>query len=155
MTEVGFYHLTRSTLETALPRLLEKAYAAGRKVVVRVGDPERLEPLNRALWTYGNASFLPHGTRTDGDPERQPIYLTAEQDNPNGADLLVLVAGAEAPDLAAFERCLDLFDGKDEVALAHARERWRQVLAQGHKLVYWQQNAQGGWIKAMERSGGD
>jgi DNA polymerase-3 subunit chi len=155
MTEVGFYHLTRSTLEAALPRLLEKAYASGRKVVVRVGDPERLEPLNRALWTYANASFLPHGTKADGQPERQPIYLTAEQDNPNGAALLVLVAGAEAPDLAAFARCLDLFDGKDELALAHARERWRQALAQGHKLVYWQQNEQGGWTKAMERSGGD
>ena len=32
LTEVGFYHLTRSTLEEALPRLLEKAYAAGSRV---------------------------------------------------------------------------------------------------------------------------
>ena len=66
MTEVGFYHLTRSTLDEALPRLLEKAYAAGNRVLVRVGDPERLELLNRALWTYGKESFLPHGTRSDG-----------------------------------------------------------------------------------------
>ena len=36
LTEVGFYHLTRSTLEEALPRLLEKAYAAGNRVLVRV-----------------------------------------------------------------------------------------------------------------------
>ena len=76
LTEIGFYHLTRSTLEEALPRLLEKAYAAGNRVLVRVGDAERLELLNRALWTYGKDSFLPHGTRADGFPEDQPIYLT-------------------------------------------------------------------------------
>ncbi len=93
MTEVGFYHLTRSTLDEALPRLLEKAYAAGNRVLVRVGDPERLELLNRALWTYGKESFLPHGTRSDGFAEEQPIYLTTQVENPNGATILVLVDG--------------------------------------------------------------
>ena len=86
MTEVGFYHLTRSTLDEALPRLLEKAYAAGHRVLVRVGDPERLELLNRALWTYGKESFLPHGARSDGFAEDQPIYLTTQVENPNGGD---------------------------------------------------------------------
>ena len=37
MAEVGFYHLTRSPLEEALPRLLEKAYATGQRALVRVG----------------------------------------------------------------------------------------------------------------------
>ncbi|MEK0082447.1 DNA polymerase III subunit chi [Benzoatithermus flavus] len=153
MTEVGFYHLTRSTLEEALPRLLEKAYAAGLRAVVRVGDPERVELLNRALWTYAKESFLPHGTRADGWPERQPIYLSAEIDNPNGASLLVLVEDAPAPDLAGFARCLLLFDGNDPAAVGRARTRWREALAQGHKCVYWQQTARGGWTKAAEKDG--
>lgn len=153
MAEVGFYHLTKSTLEEALPRLLEKAYASGLKALVRVGDPERLEFLNRALWSYAKESFLPHGTRADGWPERQPIYLSAEGDNPNGATLLVLVEGAEAPDLAAFDRCLILFDGNDPAAVEHARARWRDALAEGHRCVYWQQADRGGWSKAAEKGG--
>ena len=148
MTEVGFYHLTRSPLEDALPKLLEKAYAAGNRVLVRAGDAERLELLNRALWTYGKDSFLPHGTRADGFAEDQPIYLTSQVENPNRATILALVLDAEAPDLAAFDRCLDLFDGGDPGSVARARERWRQATAAGHACTYWQQREQGGWVKA-------
>jgi DNA polymerase III subunit chi len=155
LTEVGLYHLTRSTLEDALPRLLEKAYAAGHRVLVRGTDPERLELLNRALWTYAKESFLPHGTRADGHPELQPIFLTtSEEENPNGARLLVLADGASAPDLDRFDRCLELFDGGDPEAVGRARRRWREILDQGHTAVYWQQNERGGWAKAAEKSVG-
>jgi DNA polymerase-3 subunit chi len=147
LTEVGFYHLTRSTLEDALPRLLEKAHAGGSRVVVRVGDSERLELLNRALWTYGKDSFLPHGTRADGFPEDQPIYLTTQVENPNGASILVLVHDAAAPDLGSFDRCLDLFDGGDPDAVSRARVRWRAAAAAGHGCIYWQQSERGGWTK--------
>jgi DNA polymerase-3 subunit chi len=148
LTEVGFYHLTRSSLDEALPRLLEKAYAAGQRVVVRGSDPERIELLNRGLWAYGKDSFLPHGARSDGLAEDQPIYLTAQVENPNGATILVRVDEAEAPDLDTFERCLDLFDGGDEDAVARARSRWRAAQAAGHGCVYWQQSERGGWVKA-------
>ena len=152
MTEVGFYHLTRSTLEDALPRLLEKAYAAGHRVLVRGTDPERLELLNRALWTYTKESFLPHGTRADGHPELQPIFLTVGEENPNGAKLLVLADGASAPDLDRFDRCLELFDGGDPQAVERARQRWREVLDRGYRAVYWQQYERGGWVKAAEKA---
>jgi len=148
LTEVGFYHLTRSSLEEALPRLLEKAYAAGNRVLVRGTDNERLELLNRSLWTYGKDSFLPHGMKADGFVEQQPIYLTAEPGNPIGATVLALVDGAEAPDLATFARCLDLFDGGDPEAVARARVRWREAAAAGHSCTYWQQGERGGWSKA-------
>lgn len=153
MAEVGFYHLTRSTLEDALPRLLEKAYATGQRILVRAGDAERVELLNRHLWTYAKESFLPHGTRADGFAEEQPIFLTAGADNPNGARLLVLVDGAPATDLAGFDRCLDLFDGGDPEAVERARARWREALGRGHRCVYWQQDERGRWIKAAEKTG--
>jgi DNA polymerase III subunit chi len=147
LTELGFYHLTRTPLEEALPRLLEKAVAAGKRVVLRAADAERLEALNRSLWTYAPDSFLPHGARADGFAEEQPVYLTTGPEVPNGAAVLVLVDGAEAPDLAAFERCLELFDGRDGEAVARARERWRAAQAAGHEVTYWRQNERGGWVK--------
>jgi DNA polymerase-3 subunit chi len=147
VTEIGFYHLTRSTLHEALPRLLEKAYASGARVLVRGRDPERIDLLDRVLWTYAKESFLPHGTRSDGHPEEQPIYLTAQVENPNRADILVRIDEAEAPDLASFARCLDLFDGGDPDAVARARDRWRTAAAAGHACIYWQQGERGGWVK--------
>ena len=89
MTEIGFYHLQRTSLEKALPRLLEKVLASGRRAVVMAGSPERVEALNLALWVQDPNGFLPHGSAADGNAERQPVWLTAADENPNGATVLV------------------------------------------------------------------
>ena len=146
MTEIGFYHLLATPLERALPRLLERGRASGHRIVVRAGSPEHVEHLNALLWTYGDATFLPHGSARDGNPDQQPVWLTAGADAPNGASMLVLVDGVTASDLDGFARVVDLFDGNDESAVAAARDRWRQAKAAGHSLTYWQQTATG-WEK--------
>jgi DNA polymerase-3 subunit chi len=130
-----------------LPKLLERGLAAGFRIVVLAGSAERVEHLDAALWTYDDASFLPHGSRRDGRPERQPVWLTDSDENPNLADMLVLTDGAGSTRLAEYRRCLDLFDGNDEAALAAARERWRRAKEAGHALTYWQQTPAGGWAK--------
>jgi DNA polymerase III subunit chi len=146
MAEIGFYHLLATPLERALPRLLERARNQGYRIVVRAASAERVEHLNALLWTYDDASFLPHGAAKDGNPAAQPIWLTEHDDNPNDATMLVLVDGVAAADIAAFARCVDLFDGNDENAVEAARERWRRAAAAGHALTYWQQTAKG-WEK--------
>jgi DNA polymerase III subunit chi len=146
MTEVGFYHLTTTSLERALPRLLEKALGRGLRAVVLAESAERVATLDAALWTFDDASFLPHGTAADGNADRQPIYLTHQDENPNGAALLVLVDGLSVADLSRYQRCLDLFDGANEAAVAAARRRWQACKAAGHTLTYWQQSESGGWV---------
>jgi DNA polymerase-3 subunit chi len=150
MTEIGFYHLTRTPLERALPKLLEKVLAAGKRAVVRAGSDERVEFLNAALWTYEPGSFLPHGTAKEGEAPRQPIWLTAGDENPNGAQVLVLTDGARSGDPDAFERCLEMFDGRDQQAVEAARTRWRGYREAGHSLTYWQQTDSGSWEKKAE-----
>ena len=150
MTEIAFYHLLRSPLEAVLPKLLEKTRAADKRAVVIAGSGERVDALGALLWSYDQDSWLPHGDAKDGSPEDQPIWLTETDENPNGAQFLFLTDGAAAGDLAGFERCFDLFDGRDEVAVADARDRWRALKDAGHTLTYWQQNEQGKW---EEKSG--
>jgi DNA polymerase-3 subunit chi len=146
VAEIGFYHLLATPLERALPRLLELGLKAGFRIVVLAGSPERMEHLDAVLWSYDDASFLPHGSRRDGRPERQPVWLSDSDENPNRADMLVLTDGAVSARLSEYRRCLDLFDGNDETALAAARERWRRAKEAGHALTYWQQTASG-WAK--------
>jgi DNA polymerase-3 subunit chi len=146
MTEIGFYHLDKMPLDRALPRLLERGLAAGFRIVVLAGSAERVAHLDAVLWTYDDASFLPHGSRRDGRAEHQPVWLTDSDENPNRADMLVLTDGAASTRLAEYRRCLDLFDGNDEAALAAARERWRAAKTIGHTLTYWQQTGTG-WAK--------
>lgn len=150
MAELLFYHLTRRRLEQVLPELLEKTLQRGWKAVVKGGSEERIQQLNGDLWTYGRASFLPHGLKADGFADRQPVYLTTEDERPNNADVLFLVDGADAENVSAYARVCDLFDGNDEDAVQAARARWKRAKDAGHTLTYWQQSETGGWVKKAE-----
>lgn len=147
MTDVSFYHLERSNLESVLPKLLEKVLSAGLKAVVKLGSVERVEAINGLLWTYEQGSFLPHGSVSDGNGPEQPIWLTDGDDNPAGATVLVLADGAESSSLAGYDRCLELFDGRDEAALSATRAHWKMYKAQGFSLTYMRQTPVGGWEK--------
>jgi DNA polymerase-3 subunit chi len=147
MTEVRFYHLQRTPLEAALPPMLEKTLTRGQRAVLMAGSPERVEALAAWLWTYSDRSFLPHGTVRDGMADQQPIWLTAADENPNGAAALFLADGATSAAIDRFELCVELFDGNDPAAVAAARERWTAYLAAGHVLTYYQQDEAGRWQK--------
>lgn len=149
MTEVLFYHLQNAPLEQVLPQLLERSLERGWRAVVRAGGPERLDALNNALWTYSDDSFLPHGTREDGPAALEPVFLTVEDENPNNANVLFLVDGASPGNVGSYERCVLMFDGRDEAALAAAREHWKTLKAEGHDATYWQQSPEGRWEKKV------
>jgi DNA polymerase-3 subunit chi len=150
MTEVRFYHLQRATLETALPPMLEKTLERGQRAVVMAGSAERVEALTSHLWTYAERGFLPHGSKRDGQAERQPVWLTAEDENPNGAQVLFLTDGATSGHVGDFALCVELFDGNDADTVAAARRRWADYKSAGHKLTYWQQTPAGRWERKAE-----
>lgn len=147
MSELRFYHLTRTSLEQTLPGLLEKSLERGWTAVVMASSEERAEALALHLWTWKPDSFLPHGTAKDGFPERQPVYLTAADERPNDAHVLFLTDGAESGRLGDYALVCDLFDGTDPDAVAAARRRWKAAKEAGHGLTYWQQTERGGWEK--------
>ena len=143
MTEIRFYHLTRKTLEQALPELLEKTLERGLRAVVMTGSAERAEALTQMLWTYDPNRFLPHGNAKDGNAGLQPIWLTAEDERPNGAEILFLTDGAASSRLGDYARVCDIFDGNDEEALASARQRWAAAKKEGHELISaWNKNSE-------------
>lgn len=146
MTEIRFYHLTRKTLEQVLPELLEKTLERGLRAVVMASSAERVEALTQHLWMYRPDSFLPHGSAKDGDPSLHPVWLTAQDERPNEAQILFLTDGASSENCAAYDRVCDIFDGTDEDALAAARQRWKICKESGHTLSYWQQS-ETGWTE--------
>jgi DNA polymerase-3 subunit chi len=145
MPEIWFYHLTGTSLEQALPTLLEKTLARGWRAVVRAGSPERLKALDDHLWTYREESFLPHGAVDEGDPATQPIFLTLADERPNGAEIVFAVDGAELPASPGWSRAVLVFDGNDDEALARARSAWKSLKGSGADLSYWRQDDAGRW----------
>ena len=145
MTRVDFYHLQQDTLENVLPKLLEKAYASEKNILVRIGNEDRVELLNNLLWTYKEESFLPHACKKYGQADKQPIWLTSEDDNPNNASYLFLIDCAEYKEDDDFERVFCIFDGNNKESLEYARDLWKRLKEQDAELNYWQQNSVGKW----------
>ncbi len=146
MKEINFYHLTTTTLERALPKLLEKVYQSGKRAVVFTNSENRAEEINKLLWTYSTNRFLPHGTKQDGFVEDQPVFITSENENPNKSEIAVAISGL-TPSLESFNRLLDIFDGNNPEELANAKERWKDYKAKGFSLSYLKQDAEGKWEK--------
>ncbi len=147
MTDIAFYHLERSPLETALPKLLEKTLQAGNRALVLASSDERVEALTDVLWTYDRNAWLPHGSAKDGFPDQQPIWISTSDDNVNDATFLFLTDGATTITVPDYVRCFELFDGNDPDSISEARTRWQAYKAEGHQIAYWQQTATGGWTK--------
>lgn len=148
MTDISFYQVMNATpasVDATLPALLEKALASGKKILVRCPSTERAFRLNESLWSYRADSFLPHGMTEDGHVENQPIFITDKVENPNGADILVVLSGAEAPDFSNYLRVLDMFEASD-VQQDHARARFKEYKDKGYPLSYFANEGQG-WQK--------
>jgi DNA polymerase-3 subunit chi len=145
MADIGFYHLTRTGPEQALPALLGRTLAAGKRAVIRCAA-DRIPAIDTTLWVCPEPDWLPHGTASTGEADLQPIWITDTDDAPNGATYLFLLDGQTSARLDAYERIFDLFDGGDESAVASARARWRLAKSAGHTLTYWQQGPRG-WEK--------
>lgn len=146
MTEVLFYHLQDRPLDGVLPQLLEKSLERGWRAAVQSPSEERLDALDALLWTYRNESFLPHGTWRDAHAQSQPVLLSLDAANANGAQVRFLIDLAPLPpDLDTYARIVLIFDGEDEAALASAREAWAKVRTQGLDATYWQCDEMGRW----------
>ena len=143
--KISFYHLTKAPLERALPQLLDKILSNDKRAILFFDDEDKMLELDKKLWTLGKNSFLPHGTQNDPRKDEQLIYLTMEEENPCNAQFLVNLSGVVPKFMADFDRYMDMFDGNDDAELTAARTRWKQLSAQGHKPVYYQQNENGGW----------
>ena len=149
MSRIDFYHLQKQNLEDVLPKLVEKAYATGNKIKIKVGNEARVEFINSLLWTFDEEAFIPHGSKKDGFAKEQPIWLSSEDDNPNQAEMLFLVDGAKF-NLSIennYSRIFNIFDGNNEESLQQARDFWKEVSALGFEKNYFQQDDSGKWNK--------
>jgi DNA polymerase-3 subunit chi len=146
MTEILFYQLKGQPLEQVLPPLIQKSLERGWRVAVQAASDERVEALDAHLWTWRDDVFLPHGTWRDAEAAEQPVLLTVNETNPNGAAVRFLVEGASIPgDAAAYQRLVVLFDGEDPDALEAARARWSDAKDQGFEVTYWLTDKNGRW----------
>lgn len=148
MTEYWFYHLESSSLESVLPDLLEKTRTRGWRSIVKLPEA-RLADMDGYLWTYQDASFLPHGRDDEPLSDQQPIILTATAETSEGFECAFLIEGQEMEMAPKTERCIVMINGRSEDDVRHARTFWKRLKDTDAKLSYWQQSEQGRWEKKV------
>lgn len=151
MAEVWFYHLTETSAEGALLRLVPPALAKGWRIEIRGTDPARMAHLDQALWLGPEEGFLPHGLAGGPHDALQPVLLTLGP-QAQARDCLMLVDGAPVAldEAGRFSRTCVVFDGGDGDQLSRARHLWVQVTGAGLAAQYWAQE-DGRWIRKQDR----
>jgi len=150
--ELLFYHLQAAPLEAVLPNLLQKSLDKGWRAIVETNSIERVEHIDTMLWTFADDSFLAHsafikGKNTDLNLQAQPILVTNEETNPNGAQIRFFVDSGDVTAHSDYERLVYIFTGHDEQAVARARAQWSAAVNNKMPATYWQQSDRGRWEK--------
>lgn len=141
--QVDFYHLDATPLDRVLPRIAERILVDGGRLLVVMEGEAMLARLDRQLWDYSPASFLPHGREGGADDTRQPILLSQSILAANGARNVALADGAWHEAALGFDRAFYLFD---EARIDEARRRWRALAGTADVTrKFWKQDEAGKW----------
>jgi DNA polymerase-3 subunit chi len=114
-------------------RLVERVYAAGKRIYVHVPDQRLAEHLDRLLWTFEEGSFLPHGLVGKTDPALTPVLIGSDGDQGEGDQVLINLDPGVPPFLDRFERLCEPVDN-DAAVRGAARERYRYYRDRGYDL---------------------
>lgn len=144
--QVDFYHLTLTPVERALPRIAERVLAGGGRLLVVSGDAGQRRMLDKAMWSYADDSFLPHGEAGGEFDATQPVLIAGAPEPVNGARHIALVDGAWRDAALGFERVFHFFD---QANIAAARAAWKALGERaGVERRYWKQDERGRWEQA-------
>jgi DNA polymerase-3 subunit chi len=146
MPQISFYHLSKTNLEEALPKLLEKVLETNGKAVVLCNDDGKVKLIDGLLWSVGGKRFIPHATANDNDVEMNPVFITAKEENPIEANFLVNLKLEDSDFYSKFQRTLLVFNGSTDSELTYARALWKKLKSDASfELKYFQQNDKGIW----------
>ncbi len=134
MTEVAFHFNAGDKLGYSC-RLLRKAVARGSRVAV-TGDQSMLERLDKDLWTFSAADFVPHCVAaSDATLVAASPVLLCESADASPHQQVLLNLGAEVPiGFERFERLIEIV-GTDDADRAHSRKRWKYYRDRGYAIT--------------------
>ena len=146
MAEVLFYHLTESTLEDALPGLLERSVDRGWRAVVQTGTEERRDALDRICGPFATIRSWRMAPIASRIPPSSPILLTTGDGNPNEAQIRFLVDGAVPPDISRLRaRRVPVRRPRRRRRSRRRATHWKTMKDAGHAVTYWQQTPDRRW----------
>lgn len=136
MTRVDFYvtHAAEPLARERLAcRIANKAARLGHRLHIHVTDEARLAALDELLWTWSDASFLPHARL--GEDEAVFVTLGADEAPEPPPELLINLADEVPGFFSRFPRVAEIVSGETE-ARRIGREHFRFYRDRGYPLQH-------------------
>ncbi len=127
---VDFYQLSRDPVEQMVTKIARKVLDMGERLLVVASQDDRLEAIEKALWSDGPGQFLANGYAAKPFAERQPILLGGDCKASNGAHIAIFADGAWREDTGDIDRVLLAFDSSQT---DDARQLWRRFAKEADK----------------------
>lgn len=152
MQQFSIYQTSDELLLKAIFLLIEKCYYSDLKSIVLTADTEQQEMLNKNLWIYSRKQFIPHGSKVDPQPEKQPIYITDTLQNPNNASVLIIISPTNIEKIlqakeyvSDFKRIIIITDLPED--LKKLNLKISQITKQKNTIDCFTQDQRGSWNK--------
>jgi DNA polymerase-3 subunit chi len=134
MTLVGFYVMQTSDPGQRLrvaARLADKAFQRGHRIFINATDEAQATELNKLLWSFRPASFLPHGLH--GQEHSETIAIGWGQEPNNHNDLLINLQLEIPSFFSRFARVAEVVTQEPD-SLAALRKSWTFYKERGYQL---------------------
>jgi DNA polymerase-3 subunit chi len=134
MTLVGFYVMQTSDPGQRLrvaARLADKAFQRGHRIFINATDEAQATELNKLLWSFRPASFLPHGLH--GQEHSEIIAIGWGQEPNNHNDLLINLQLEIPSFFSRFARVAEVVTQEPD-SLAALRKSWTFYKERGYQL---------------------
>ena len=140
--EINFYQ-SDETLHKIIATICLKLINDDKKIVIYNQSQEIINYLDDSLWQFPKLKFIPHATYQDNNKEKQPIYITNNQENPNQASHLILINQiADLNFIQNFQKTFYFFNSND---INLAKENWQNWQNNNLKLNYFKKQ-QDKWL---------
>lgn len=134
MTRIDFYTGVGNVQAFAC-RAAQTVYRKQERLLVVLDDDQALDAFSKALWSFGDTSFLAHSRWDAEEAGASRIWLATHFDVPDGPTVLLNLGVAQADHPARFARILEVVS-QDEAAKAQARQRYRRYHDLGFEIQH-------------------
>lgn len=137
MLEANFYAVYTHSVNKVLATLLEKAQKLQASCGILLDDQYQAIELDKVLWT--SLVWLPHCLTDDELAEDTPIVIGYGKKINKITEFLFILDQAETIDYN-YKKLFVIFDAKNPEILEYNRTRWKDYLAKGINVKFYQQD---------------
>jgi DNA polymerase-3 subunit chi len=134
MTQIDFYILANQDVASRLLfacRLAEKALYSQCKVGIYCNGKEEMLAIDELLWTFSEASFVPHEIYSQENSA--PVVIYCDQQEPNEFDVLINISTQRPQYFSRYNRVLEIVIQDDNV-LKNTRSNYKYYKDRGYKI---------------------